>query len=64
MGPWSRAHCRPNSNADTSQLNPVMAKVLEEVGKADSYSFNYDLATPPQVAELGLEMFKAFMDTR
>ena len=52
----------PNSNADTSQLNPVMAKALEEVGKADSYSFNYDLATPPPVAEVGLDMFQAFMD--
>ena len=52
----------PNSNADTSQLNPVMAKALEEVGKADSYSFNYDLATPPAVAEIGLDMFQAFMD--
>ena len=52
----------PNSNADTSQLNPVMAKALVEVGKADSYSFNYDLATPPPVAEVGLDMFQAFMD--
>ena len=52
----------PNANADTSQLNPVMAKALVEVGKADSYSFNYDLATPPAVAEVGLDMFQAFMD--
>ena len=52
----------PNANADTSQLNPVMAKALVEVGKADSYSFNYDLATPPPVAEVGLDMFQAFMD--
>ncbi len=52
----------PNANADTTQLNPVMAKALEEVGKADSYSFNYDLATPPPVAEVGLDMFQAFMD--
>ena len=52
----------PNSNADTTQLNPVMAKALVEVGKADSYSFNYDLATPPPVAEVGLDMFQAFMD--
>ena len=53
----------PNSNADTSQLNPVMARVLEEVGKADSYAFNYDLATPPPVAELGLDMFRAFLES-
>ena len=52
----------PNSNADTSQLNPVMAKALEQVNNADSYSFNYDLATPPAVAEFGLDMFQAFMD--
>ena len=39
-----------------------MAKALVEVGKADSYSFNYDLATPPPVAEVGLDMFQAFMD--
>ncbi len=52
----------PNSNADTSQLNPVMQKALGEVEVADSYSFNYDLATPPAVAEFGLDMFQAFMD--
>ena len=52
----------PNSNADTSQLNAVMAKALTEVGRAASYSFNYDLATPPPVAEVGLDMFQAFMD--
>ena len=53
----------PNANADTSQLNPVMQKALTEVGRADSYSFNYDLATPPAVAEFGLDMFQAFMDS-
>jgi multiple sugar transport system substrate-binding protein/raffinose/stachyose/melibiose transport system substrate-binding protein len=52
----------PNTKADTSQLNPIMQKALDEVGKADSYSFNYDLATPPEVAEFGLDMFQAFMD--
>lgn len=52
----------PNTKADTSQLNPIMQKALAEVGKAASYSFNYDLATPPEVAEFGLDMFQAFMD--
>lgn len=52
----------PNAKADTSQLNPILQKALGEVQQAASYSFNYDLATPPEVAEYGLDMFQAFMD--
>ena len=29
---------------------------------ADNFAFNYDLATPPPVAEVGLSMFSRFMD--
>jgi hypothetical protein len=31
------------------------------VKAADAFAFNYDLATPPPVAEVGLNMFQKFM---
>ena len=32
------------------------------VKAADAFAFNYDLATPPPVAEVGLNMFQKFMN--
>lgn len=39
-----------------------MKRALEQVDAADVFAFNYDLATPPPVAEAGLSMFARFMD--
>jgi ABC-type glycerol-3-phosphate transport system substrate-binding protein len=51
----------PNVNADTSQFNDVIKKALDVVNKADSFNFNYDLATPPAPSEVGLDMFQKFI---
>ena len=32
------------------------------MNNADAFAFNYDLATPPPVAEVGLNMFAEFMN--
>lgn len=52
----------PNVNVDPSIYNPVMKKALDTVNSAENFAFNYDLATPPPVAEVGLDMFAEFMN--
>ncbi len=52
----------PNTKVDASTYSPVMKRALDEVASADAFAFNYDLATPPPVAEVGLSMFARFMD--
>ncbi len=51
----------PNVNVDESTYTPVMLRALEAVGAADTFAFNYDLATTPPAAEYGLDMFQRFM---
>ena len=51
-----------NVNVDSSSYNAVMQKASATVANADHFAFNYDLATPPPVAEVGLSMFQEFMD--
>ena len=51
----------PNVNVDPGLYTPVMQKALEAVNTADTFAFNYDLATTPPMAEGGLNMFAQFM---
>jgi ABC-type glycerol-3-phosphate transport system substrate-binding protein len=51
----------PNVNADASQFNDVILKALGFVAAAETYNFNYDLATPPAPSEVGLDMFQRFL---
>lgn len=51
-----------NVNVDPSAYTPVMLHALQAVAGADAFVFNYDLSTPPPVAEVGLSMFARFMD--
>ena len=51
----------PNVNADMTQFNDVIVKALDFVANAETYNFNYDLATPPAPSEVGLDMFARFM---
>ncbi|MDE0111794.1 MAG: extracellular solute-binding protein [Albidovulum sp.] len=52
-----------NVNVDSSIYNDVMQRVVATVAAAETFAFNYDLATPPPVAEVGLSMFQRFMDS-
>jgi len=52
----------PNVKVDPSIYSPVMKRALETVAAAPSFAFNYDLASPPAVAEVGLNMFAKFMN--
>ena len=52
----------PNEQADTSGRNEVIQRALEIVGSADSFSFNYDLATEPEMAQVGLDLLAEFVN--
>ncbi len=52
----------PNVKVDPSAYTLVMKKALDTVQAADDFVFNYDLATPPPVAEVGLDMFAEFLN--
>jgi multiple sugar transport system substrate-binding protein/raffinose/stachyose/melibiose transport system substrate-binding protein len=51
-----------NVNVDPANYTPVMKRALDTINAAQAFAFNYDLATPPPVAEVGLSMFAKFMD--
>ena len=51
-----------NVKVDPSSYSVVMQHALAVIKSADAFAFNYDLATPPPVAEVGLSMFSEFMD--
>lgn len=51
-----------NSSTDLSSQNAVMQKAAKQVADSEAFVFNYDLATPPAVAEVGLNMFAEFID--
>ena len=51
-----------NVNVDPASYNEVMQRAFSTVADAEIFAFNYDLATPPPVAEVGLSMFARFMD--
>lgn len=61
---WSKAQgaLSANVNVDASNYNSVMLKAFNTVADSQVFAFNYDLATPPPVAEVGLSMFSRFMD--
>jgi multiple sugar transport system substrate-binding protein/raffinose/stachyose/melibiose transport system substrate-binding protein len=52
----------PNVKVDESTYTSVMLRALAAVGNADTFAFNYDLATTPPAAEYGLDLFARFMD--
>lgn len=52
----------PNSKVDPELYTPVMQRALQAVDAADTFTFNYDLATTPPMAEGGLNMFAQFMN--
>lgn len=52
----------PNVNVGEASYTPVQKKALGFVKAASGFVFNYDLATPPPVAEVGLNMFAKFLN--
>ena len=54
-------HLAPSLLADASSYDAVKARIAAEVAADPVFAFNYDLATPPPVAEVGLNAFSEFM---
>ena len=61
---WTKAEGALSANVKVNPANysTVMQKAAATVAKAEGFAFNYDLATPPPVAEVGLSMFARFLD--
>jgi len=61
---WAEAQgaLSANVNVDPATYNSVMQAAAKTVAEAEAFAFNYDLATPPPVAEVGLSMFTRFID--
>jgi len=41
---------------------PLQQKIQDNIAKSTNWAFNYDLATPPAIAELGLKAFAEFIE--
>ena len=52
----------PNINVPESMYNVLQLKIKEYCGEVPNWAFNYDLATPPPVADVGLDAFAKFID--
>lgn len=51
----------PNIHVERSIYSALQLKLLDDIDKSDAWAFNYDLATKPEKAELGLEFFVEFL---
>jgi multiple sugar transport system substrate-binding protein/raffinose/stachyose/melibiose transport system substrate-binding protein len=51
----------PNVNSAPPE-NPILQRALEVAAVAETFNFNYDLATPPAPSVVGLAMFQKFLD--
>jgi multiple sugar transport system substrate-binding protein len=52
----------PNIQVDPANYDPLMQRVLSDVAASEKIAFNYDLATTPAMAEVGLDAFTVFME--
>jgi multiple sugar transport system substrate-binding protein/raffinose/stachyose/melibiose transport system substrate-binding protein len=52
----------PSLAVPPSFYTPMQRRILKIVRETPHWAFNYDLSTPPEVAELGLDTFKLFVD--
>jgi len=53
----------PSSKVPQSFYSPLQRRILETIRATPQWAFNYDLATPPPVAEIGLNAFRTFINT-
>ena len=52
----------PNKNVSDSTYNALQLKVKALLAKIPNWAFNYDLATPPPAADVGLNAFSEFLE--
>jgi multiple sugar transport system substrate-binding protein/raffinose/stachyose/melibiose transport system substrate-binding protein len=53
----------PNKNVPDTTYNALQLKVKALLATIPNWAFNYDLATPPPVADVGLDAFAKFVDS-
>jgi multiple sugar transport system substrate-binding protein/raffinose/stachyose/melibiose transport system substrate-binding protein len=53
----------PNVNVPESMYNVLQLKIKDYCSVVPNWAFNYDLATPPPVADVGLDAFAKFIDS-
>lgn len=51
----------PSKDILPHETKPIQIKIHKELRQISDWSFNYDLATPPEVADLGLKLFENFL---
>ena len=51
----------PLIDADESVYNSIQLSIKRDIESQANWAFNYDLATPPDVAEIGLNLFVEFL---
>lgn len=51
----------PSTQVPHEFYSDIQQRVLSAIKQSPHFAFNYDLATPPAVAELGLEAFSEFL---
>ena len=61
-GPSARATCPPTRPPIRRSSTTSSARRIEVAAAAETYNFNYDLATPPAPSEVGLAMFQEFIN--
>ncbi|MBF0287779.1 MAG: extracellular solute-binding protein [SAR324 cluster bacterium] len=52
----------PNQTISPSFYTPLQQRILQTIKNTPHWAFNYDLATPPPVAEVGLNSFSKFLE--
>jgi multiple sugar transport system substrate-binding protein/raffinose/stachyose/melibiose transport system substrate-binding protein len=53
----------PNKNVSESVYNDLQLRVRDLLNTLPNWAFNYDLATPPPVADIGMNSFAKFLDS-
>lgn len=52
----------PSRLVPVSFYSDIQKRVMQEISDSTHFAFNYDLATPPEIAELGLNAFTEFLE--
>lgn len=50
----------PNTQIDAGFYTPIQVRMAQDVSESSGWAFNYDLATPPEIAAVGLDLFNDF----
>ena len=52
----------PHQDIQDSAYSPLKMAIRQEIRRSAAWAFNYDLATPPAAAEVGLNLFAEFLE--